>query len=391
MEENKKILFITKNFPPIIDGVGDYTYHLSIEFSKQYKVDIITHNPVAKENELINELKMYNIDVHYLNFESKSKQNDLISLVEQISPNWLNLQYVGYSFHPYGFPFWLVNPLKHFKKNGIKVLLTVHETYIRRNTFKNTLISLLQQKSLTKIAKYSNVLITSIERYAQQLKKNHSNVHVIPIGSNIKPIKFSEDEISFWKEQHEFSNKKNILCFGNRNHLFALSVLKELIQKDESFCLIITGKQSHTIEHRKYIEAEHLQNHVVTTGILENNELAKYLTAADLLLLKEKLDLKGRGGVSGKSGVVAAAITFGLPIFANRGDMTDNFFKHNKNIFFISDNASQVAQDILTSYKTGDLEILKIEVQKFKHFNSWHTIVKKAERILKSCYYSSNA
>lgn len=37
-----KILFITNNFPPIVDGVGDYTYNIAKQFAEHnHKVYII--------------------------------------------------------------------------------------------------------------------------------------------------------------------------------------------------------------------------------------------------------------------------------------------------------------------------------------------------------------
>src|SRR5690606_15259890 len=120
-----RILIITKNFPPKIDGVGDYSYHLASHLQSQGCETLVLTDKEVPKIEAFSRVKVYRTALDQENIES-TKQAIL-----KIKPYWVNFQYVGYSFHSRGFPFWLKDIFCFIKSQNIKIMLTVHETYIR--------------------------------------------------------------------------------------------------------------------------------------------------------------------------------------------------------------------------------------------------------------------
>lgn len=105
------------------------------------------------------------------------------------------LHYAGRAYQRYGFPFWLPRVLERWKQKhrGARLMVLFHEVPggglpITSRHYWLARLNLWVVRQLTRIA---DVLVTNTEAHAQALRQltTRSEVHVLPIGSNIELVR----------------------------------------------------------------------------------------------------------------------------------------------------------------------------------------------------------
>jgi len=126
-----KILIISKDFPNIVGGVSDYTYHLSKNLSKK-KIDVYVLTSCSEK--VIREIKGYNVKILPLikkwGFSSIS---EIINEIQKVNPEFILLQYTPYMYSYYGIPFWLIFLYFKLKFKRFKICTNFHEISILIN------------------------------------------------------------------------------------------------------------------------------------------------------------------------------------------------------------------------------------------------------------------
>lgn len=189
-----KIFFICGSLEPGRDGVGDYSRRLcGALLRKGIEVQILSlcdHHAgtFVRENQMV---EGHTILVNRIPVSTSNKQCFIWSqeIIIDFKPDWISLQYVPYSFHPKGLPFWLPSFLKKLKGNH-QWHFMFHELWIgmdRKASFKNKCIGLLQKKILLQILKGKEKIIlnTQIDLYQSIIKSLGYNVQILPLFSNI--------------------------------------------------------------------------------------------------------------------------------------------------------------------------------------------------------------
>jgi len=162
-------------------------------------------------------------------------------------------------------------------------------------------------------------------------------ISIIPIGPSILPIELDENEIKKIKNRIAPDREFVISIFGqgSKKNEFLIPVIKMLNEEGLKTKLLFIGKfPFHSINTlKKKAEELGVAEFLYFTGYLPSEEVYKHLCASDIFISLENVDKRGRGGISTKSGSLAAAYAAGLPIIGTKGDMTDDFFKNLENIF----------------------------------------------------------
>lgn len=382
-----KIAFISNNLPPIVDGVGDYTNHLANEFVRNgHKVSVIC----SAKPEIMSFARTgtTNFTVYPIVKQWNIRGiHSVYQQIEQLRPDWILLQYVPYAFQKLGVSFTLAIFVMLLKFKGIKVMTMVHEPFIRFNSNpKYFLIALLQRIIGFFVFSFSEFLITSISRYERQMKFFNTNVFRIQVGSNILPFSIIREDSEQLK--HKYLNNKETLIttFGNRNPRILFESLDKLRGQGHAVKLLLLGK----IKEDAYLilqnEYPHLLDHITATGYLDVHDLFLHLSIADLFILPQSIDHKNRGGVSLKSGSLAAAFAAGLPIISFKGDMTDILLEDEYNIVFAKPEPNSIAQHVIRIINDSALkEKLSNHAKDFYEHNlSWEAIYIKYMDIMKS-------
>jgi hypothetical protein len=205
-----KIFFICGSLEPGLDGVGDYSRRLCGELiRKGIDVQILSlcdHHAISfiRENQMV-EGNTVIVDRIPVLTSNKQRFIWLQDVLKDFNPDWISLQYVPYSFHSKGLPFWLPTFLKKLKGNH-KWHIMFHELWIGMDlsaSFKNKCIGLLQKRLLLKILKGKEKITinTQIDLYQSKIESQGYNVQILPLFSNI--IKNIESNIETTSYQSE--------------------------------------------------------------------------------------------------------------------------------------------------------------------------------------------
>ncbi len=319
-----KIVFITRNYPPTICGVGDHTSHLAQAMIAQ---GIQVHVICSADQKVMQQdnIKVYPI-VNQWNTEGVRA---VVHLLKNIQPDWLIVQYVPHAFHPKGLPQILVSLYRSISRLDISILTVFHEVKIRpEKALKTRLMSFLQGKIAYKLANMSKKVVTSIDFYDHNLKKLSTNKKtIIPIASNITPIAVSEGWKKHLKDRCQIDKDAKIICtFGDRQVASYLPVFDKLVKEYPNLVWLLCGKNStpsEVLKSRSYIR------HV---GEMPAKRIYQHLSLGNLFFMPDSVTETGEGGTCNKSGSLACAFSLGIPIVGSKGDMNNKLLVHGENI-----------------------------------------------------------
>lgn len=332
-----KVALISNNLPPIIDGVGDFTDLLSAALSNR-GVEVIM---ICKKGI---QVKQANVNVKVYPVVSKWDHKGFeaaLEILQHQQPEYIFFQYVPYAFNKWGIPLGLMGIVESVRKIGL-VCMVFHETFIRTKFWplQTFPVSMLQRYMLKNITKNIFASVTSIDRYALQLKKiGFSPVHLVPIPANIEKIQILPERMEKLKKKLAEENSKIIVAFGKRNYDLLISSFLKAYEKRKDIKLLILGAQD------KNYGSVH--KNISVTGELTRPEIFEYLSAADLYISFDSVK-NGKGGSSSKSGSMASAIAAGLPTIGFKGDMNNELLLSIPDLFLIEFDQPSITDAILT-------------------------------------------
>lgn len=355
-----RILFITNNLPPLVDGVGDYTYNLAREFAKHgHEVHVVCRDKV----EICDDFE----DIHVAKIVRKwSRQagKDIADYIRENGIEVISLQYVPYAYDPKGLPFGLVMALKEIKKCGVHLMTFCHEVCIGlwdKHTLKNVLYAATMQYITRQVLNCSDSAATSIEHYARKIRQlcpKHKSVVCIPIASNVPVPTKSADELTELRHSVADNDQQKIIgFFGSRDCETSIKAIKELQREGHNLKMLFVGKVS-----EKTLSL--IPNDAYTTGILDIEDIDQYLRIADAIVIPCK------NGVSLKNGAFIAALNANKPVITASGFMTDKDLYNVKDLSFVDfDNIKRIKETLLSvlkcSYKRTERYIEIKEVCSF--------------------------
>lgn len=310
-ERMMRIVMITNNFPPQVDGVGDYSHCLSRELSgRGHELHVICNRRVQIDG-TVEGIKVYPIIPKWTkrNYELALKQ------IMDIRPDWVIIQYVPYAFHHFGMPVAIVRFMRRIKQNGFPIFVFFHEFFIglQFKSLKNTLVALTQMWITRRMCKHAAIAATSTDHYINVLQQWRKDIHQIPIGSNIPAPGLAQATAS---AEPVFT----IITFGLRDVEVLLRFFSIIQKEIKNIELVVCGKQ-----YRETSPADTGKVHF--TGYLPAKEVAQWLGRADVFLLPDFVSRQGDGGTCLKSGSLAAAFAAGLPIIGMKGKMNDRLLQ----------------------------------------------------------------
>lgn len=385
-----RILFVSPAYPPIKNAIGEYVRWLALELSKNnHEIAILTTNSNHQRYDV--KFRNSDLDLEYIKYKEDSIdifpyvknwkidfQHCLIKVRAYYKPDVISLQYEPYSYASKGLPFFLVKPFKNIFYQ--KITITFHEVYARDYLWGNKLyyiLYLLQKKIAKKLCQLSFVSFTALDLYMEVFQND--KIKKLYIGSNI------QTEVIPCSQQSRFfeSQKKFILVsFGIKNYNIILEALTLLKNKTLiSFEYHIVGDLPAAIVKRvlQNIESIQIQENVWIHGFMEPEKIGELFSQSHLFIDNNYVDNNKRGGTTLKSGSVAAAFRYGLPILGYNGDMTDAILIHKKNIWFCNGSTpAEISQEIQILMNKPDLlfDLYLGSNELYNTYLSWSAIAK---------------
>lgn len=341
-----KIVFLTQNYPPTICGVGDHTYHLAQAMIAQ---GVEVHVICSADQKVMQQdnLKVYPI-VKQWNTEGVVS---VAQLLKNIQPDWFIVQYVPHAYHPKGLPHVLVPLYRSVSRLDISILTVFHEVKIRpEKALKTRLMSFLQGRIAYKLANMSEKVVTSIDFYDDNLKKlPQTKKTIIPIASNIIPIKVSDTFKKQLKERYQIDQNAKIICtFGDRNIAGYLPIFDALIKDYPNLIWLLCGKNSTSAaiwESRNYLRY---------VGKMSSDRIYQHLSLGNIFFMPDTVSEQGEGGTCNKSGSLACALSLGIPIVGSKGDMNNRLLVDGENILLTDIRSTQAVYQSLKSCLDSD-------------------------------------
>lgn len=388
----KKILILSPCFPAIFGGVSDYVGHLYSNIPKsEAEVFVLT-----SDNKLINSNK----DDHVIcaidrwNIFSIPK---MLGIINRIKPDVINIQYVPYLYSHYGIPMYMALLGVLLKIWRYSLVVTFHEIFIplELGQPKYWGIGLVQRFVACVLSFLSTTLIVSSSVYQNALGVYKNKAHIVPVGSNILPVDISDTDLKNFRNSlgNEFNFVITTFGYRPRREEILIKVLEKLKTEGINIKFLILGNFSKEWIRKIQEQADNLgvSASIFVGGRLDNANLFKYLAVSDLFVIIEAVDDKGRSGVSSSSGSVAAAFAAGLPVLGTKGNRTDNFFVHGKNIYLLDElNENSIVEAVKKIFCDLELrERLRLgSRQTYETKLSWNVIAREYLKLFeedKSC------
>lgn len=381
-----RILVVSSHYPNIIGGVSDYTYQLCNELSsKNIEIKVLT----SDDSQIVNN-ESYEV-LPYVKTWDICGVKKIISQINNINPDIVLVQYVPTMYSKHGIPCYLclVYLILHLKK--IRIITTFHEVAHKLEflNIKYLFISVLQRVIAYTLSLLSEKIIVSIERYRKMLFLFNKKIVRIPVGSNIVPVKLSKNEQKLLRKEFASDNEFVIATFGSSSRRIDILVksISILIERGLKIKFLIIGKLTpdFTLKLNDLINNLEIQDYVILKGYLESIDVYKYLYVSNLYVMIEGIDEYGFTGVNTKSTALAAGYAARLPIVGVKGHMTDEFFKHKENIYFINSiNEEIIADEVekIISDKPLLKDLRKGSKLTYTNYLSWEVISNKYISVL---------
>jgi hypothetical protein len=186
-----RLAFLCGNLPPVLDGIGDYSWCLSHALAGQgHSVTVFTsRGPTSTPGPGINVVSCF--DPHHpatiKTFPELLKDGPAF--------DWLIVQYNPFSFGPRGFDPWLITALADAKR-FCKLAVMFHETCVPLWPWKFTAKFLWQYPQLFALSYIASLIFVSTERWAWELRRCNPSIvcQHLPVGSNLPFCALTKEE-----------------------------------------------------------------------------------------------------------------------------------------------------------------------------------------------------
>ncbi|MEQ1876034.1 MAG: glycosyltransferase family 4 protein [Bdellovibrionia bacterium] len=306
-----RILLVPPNWPPLVCGIGDYTFHLSQALAaKGAEVSVLTRAIAAPSEAAKVSVHAVMNSWRFPRFTVAGRE------AERFNPDIVHLQYEGY-----GFDQSFALPLLWRSLGGRRVL-TLHEVW-----FKNRLHR-LRDSFLHSGARH--VIVNDqgcLERF--EALGTGRPVTKIGVGANLP--------LTEWKPTR--GDTVQLGYFGFLNKIKALDLLLEAVaelvfERGVKVRLSLAGPfdPDRSREHREIkalAEKLRLSEHVQFKGQLEAREVSKFLAGCDFAILPYT------DGASPRRGSLQACLGMGIPTISTRSAFAESELIDGKNIIYL--------------------------------------------------------
>src|SRR5690606_24887332 len=252
---------------------------------------------------------------------------------QQFQPDWISLQFVIYSFHSKGLPFFLTRQLKQIG-NGYKWHIMFHELWIgeyKDDHPKDKLIGYIQQKIIQRIYKLGSVIhVTGEFNQKLLLYRSRRAPLLLPICSNIgaqsKPKIAQSLNENFRYRQWYVSRQDYFIVVNFGNYYYSSWDIKNVISNldrmavsnGRKLVLLSIGNIGEAAQHKWNSLSDNFENILVDRlGQLPEDSIAEILTNyADMGIVTTPLE------IIYKSGTFHTFREFGIPVLAKKNSRT---------------------------------------------------------------------
>lgn len=376
-----KIIFLTKCVPPVIEGVGEYTYYL-VKGLRKLGVDAViatSDDQAASESWIKPVIKKWEPV-----FISEALSN--------LNADWIVLQYSPPLYGKRGLCKPIIDSMVYLrKKNKCKIAVTFHEINVRADSWKSRFLKWLLDSQAKRLMLHCDAAVGTCSQHSKMLSPMNPAipVKIIPVGANISLYQSSAAELENLRRKYGIVNKKVLTFFGRlsgfRNFQTALEVLGEARRRAMPVCLMVLGcvRTSNPALFKEFMDRavnNGLSQYIVETGDLDPVQLSNHLQITDIFLFPQT------DGISTRNTTVMTAMAHGLPIICYEPEQ-GNFDGYQLPYGVLVPKLNEkgfVEAAIQYSAKGSNSGMELLEKQYFADHFSWEQIAAQYRELLKN-------
>ncbi|MDB9316043.1 hypothetical protein PN462_23230 [Spirulina sp. CS-785/01] len=179
-----KITQLVPKLPPDVDGLGDYALNLAYQLRQDYGIttDFVVGNPTWQGEGEVAGFRAVGL-----------RERSVRGLLEVLGDQPVILNYEGYGYAKRGYPRWLLQGLKRWKRESRQRLVTMfHEVYPYHSKpvwTSGFWLTPWQRGLVVRLAQSSDRILTSKQSYATLLQHlsqgHHAQVPSVPVFCNL--------------------------------------------------------------------------------------------------------------------------------------------------------------------------------------------------------------
>ncbi len=310
-----KVVFLCGSLEQGCDGVGDYVRNIvgslrtfgiearAVSLMDKYCTNYNFSSTDLNQNQLFYRIP-YNLSV--------SERVDVTkTLLQHLNPEWVSLQFVIYSFHPKGLPFFLPKLFKQIRLN-YRWHIMFHETYIgfdRKADFKSKAIGSLQKTIINQTVKKIEPEILTVSHFLHKvlIERLGYKLNLIPLISNISYHTYSSDilksELQKISKNFAFEEKKSVGIFGtiypDANLVTAFESIFKDFPNERCFELVTFGNGGNYLDDKinALLSAYGERIEIIKLGKQSEEVIAMLLNYIDCAICSTTLQHISKSGV----------------------------------------------------------------------------------------------
>ena len=385
-----KILMISGEYPPMEGGVADFTRivarHLAALGTQVHVLTSIGGQGGDRESSDVTVWPVMG------RWGWRSLARAVRDLCHRVAPDVINIQYqtAAYAMRP------AINLLPTW--SPLPSVVTFHDLKVPYLFPKAG--ALRWRANLVLARSCWAAIVTNAEDRELLARAGGSNLHVIPIGSNIRPFPRSACDAKSRRRQLGAPEDTLLLCYfgflnaskGGEDLIRALAVIRErgvearLIMIGASLGASDPTNRGYLESVRDLIQALHLQEHLVWTGHLPADQVSETFYAADICVLPY------RDGVSFRRGSLMAAMAHGMPIVSTAPVIPLAELEDGRNMALVPVASPRaIADAVCRLHDDRDLRLrLGQGAKKLSFEFTWESIAARTIQVLEDALDSPN-
>lgn len=361
-----RIGMVTGEFPPMVGGIGDYTFQLT-QALKSPANELFLFGPQEAES---------NDATLHITRTNEWGITTPLAVRQWAQANQLdviNIQYQTAAFQ--------MSPWIHFipQVAPCPVITTFHDLrfpylFPKAGKLRQWIVNHLASKS-------AGVIMTNDDDFS---RLTHHHRALIPIGSNIANVSLSEKDYAHWRQSAGAQPDDYLILFFGFVHptkgmIHLLDAIHLLHQHNVPARLVIVGGQehpgdasvaAHVKQVKTHIQTQGLSSSVHWTGYVSDQDVSRYLTVADVVALPFT------EGASLRNGSLIAAIMHGCAVITTHPTANSQLLRNGENMLLVTPrNTDDLVTALQNLYHEANLRNqIKTGVRALQHQFSWDQI-----------------
>jgi phosphatidylinositol alpha-1,6-mannosyltransferase len=316
-------LFVSIDFPPEKGGIQNYVYGIVSNLNPEESFVLTSNRMGPEETQSFDRSQPFKIYRTDLSGKSRIEQlYQLMKLIFILIYLKVKLRYEEIHFGNV-LPISLVGPILKVLL-GVRYVnytfgLDVKGTFKFNFTNKLLLVSLKHANKIICVSNYTKQVIVDMGISPRMILIVHPGIDIVDTKN--------KDDLNYIKKRYDLKNKKIILTVARlverKGHDVVLKSLKLISNEMPSVRYVICGEGPDKNRLVSLIKEYNLDEFVVFTGALENDELRALYLVSDLFIMPSR-EIKEKGDVEGFGIVFLEANYYGLPVIGgNSGGVPD--------------------------------------------------------------------